>query len=80
MQRPHRPGPVRPNTTVQSSFITAKDVAVRFNIHVQTVYRWLREPRKPGTPPLRPYRFGGSVRFHIDDINRIERDAVDTGC
>jgi len=48
-------------------YLTAPEVATRYNVSVSLVYRWSRE--QSGPPAL---RIGGVVRFRVADLEAYE--------
>jgi excisionase family DNA binding protein len=54
-------------------FLTTKDVAERYDVPVETVRKW----RNDGTGP-RGARFGRHVRYPLGELERWERELLDT--
>jgi excisionase family DNA binding protein len=59
--------PAKPKTPSSKKFLSVADVATRWDVHKQTVYREIIRGR------LRKTLIGGSVKFSIDEVERYER-------
>jgi predicted DNA-binding transcriptional regulator AlpA len=53
-------------------YLTAREVAARYNFSVSTVWRHLRNGHLP-----RPYRFGGNTRWKLLDLEAFELEQLE---
>lgn len=53
-------------------FLTPRQLAARFGVHTVTLRRWRAERKITAT------RFGRGVRFAIAEIERFERESVES--
>jgi excisionase family DNA binding protein len=54
-----------------SQKLTVKELAERWNVHPQTIYKWARRKRIPGMKFSRSKR--GDWRFDLEQIEKWER-------
>lgn len=58
--------------TSPPQFLTPRQLAARFGVHQITIRRWRHQGR------ITASRFGRGVRFAISEIERFERESVES--